>query len=64
MRFVRWFNAVRSYWQQRIFSGRDVPPPEADSDLAVLRYVKENAGAIGYVSDVPNIQGVRVVTVK
>ncbi len=27
--------AVRSYWQQRIFSGRDVPPPELDSDEAV-----------------------------
>jgi ABC-type phosphate transport system substrate-binding protein len=57
-------DAVRSYWQQRIFSGRDVPPPEADSDLSVLRYVQENAGAIGYVSDAPNVQGVRVVTLK
>ena len=57
-------DAVRSYWQQRIFSGRDVPPPEADSDLSVLRYVQENAGAIGYVSDAPSVQGVRVVTLK
>src|SRR5882724_5360460 len=31
--------AVRSYWQQRIFSGRDVPPPELDSDDAVVDYV-------------------------
>jgi len=31
--------AIRSYWQQRIFSGREVPPPELDSDAAVLRYV-------------------------
>jgi hypothetical protein len=41
--------AVRSYWQQRIFTGRDVPPPELDSDEAVIRYVSKHAGAIGYV---------------
>ena len=42
--------AVRSYWQQRIFSGRDVPPPELDSDAAVIAYVERNPGAVGYVS--------------
>ena len=56
--------AVRNYWQQRIFSGRDVPPPEADSDVSVLRYVQENAGAIGYVAEAPNVHGVRVITLK
>jgi len=56
--------AVRSYWQQRIFSGRDVPPPELDSDASVVRFVRETPGAIGYVSAPPNVQGVRVVTLK
>ena len=42
--------AVRSYWQQRIFSGRDVPPPELDSDASVIEYVERNPGAVGYVS--------------
>lgn len=42
--------AIRSYWQQRIFSGRDLPPPELESDAAVVRYVVEHRGAIGYVS--------------
>jgi ABC-type phosphate transport system substrate-binding protein len=42
--------AVRSFWQQRIFSGRDVPPPELESDEAVLAYVAEHPGALGYVS--------------
>lgn len=56
--------AVRAYWQQRIFSGRDTPPPIRGSDAEVLRFVAENAGAIGYVSAqaVPSGQ-VRVVTV-
>lgn len=47
---ARSVSAVRSYWQQRIFSGRDLPPPELDSDDAVLRYVVNTAGAIGYVA--------------
>lgn len=42
--------AVRSYWQQRIFAGRDVPPPELESDEAVLRYVAKYPGAIGYLA--------------
>lgn len=42
--------AVRSYWTQRIFSGRDVPPPELESDEAVVRYVASHAGAVGYLT--------------
>jgi ABC-type phosphate transport system substrate-binding protein len=42
--------AVRSYWQQRIFSGRAVPPPELDSDQTVVDYVTRHQHAIGYVS--------------
>ncbi len=42
--------AVRAYWQQQIFSGRGVPPPEKTSDADVLAYVRANPGAVGYVS--------------
>ena len=42
--------AIGSYWQQQIFSGRDVPPPERKSDEEVLDYVRSNAGAVGYVA--------------
>lgn len=56
--------AVRNYWQQRIFSGRDVPPPEFDSEAAVVRYVKDHPGAIGYVSADLAANGVRVVRIK
>jgi ABC-type phosphate transport system substrate-binding protein len=41
---------VKNYWQQVIFSGRDVPPPELPDDDSVLKFVAKNAGAIGYVS--------------
>jgi len=51
--------AVRSYWQQRIFSGRDVPPPELDSEDAVVAFVAKYPGAIGYVSGGAKLNGVR-----
>jgi hypothetical protein len=54
--------AVRSYWQQRIFSGRDVPPPEMDSDAAVVAYVLKHEGAIGYVSAAAELGGAKTVS--
>lgn len=56
--------AVRRYWQQLIFSGRDVPPPELDDDAAVVSYVMKYRGAIGYVSPGADVQGVKVISVK
>lgn len=41
--------AIRSYWQQQIFSGRNVPPPQRSSDDLVLAYVRSTRGGIGYV---------------
>jgi len=54
--------AVRIYWQQLIFSGRGLPPPEMASDLEVVRYVARNAGSIGYVSGSTDVGGVTVVS--
>ena len=56
-------DAIRSYWQQRIFSGRGVPPPELDSDEAVLRYVSSRPGAVGYVSGGAKLGNARVLRV-
>lgn len=42
--------SVTTYWQQMIFSGRAVPPPEKASDAEVVAFVSENPSAIGYVS--------------
>jgi len=55
--------AVKSYWQQQIFSGRGVPPVEKGSDAAVLEYVRNNAGAIGYISELASAAGVTVLEV-
>lgn len=56
--------AVRSYWQQVIFSGRDVPPPELSGDATVLDYVKNHAGAVGYVSGGARTDGAKVLSVR
>ncbi len=55
--------AVRGYWLQRIFSGRDVPPLELDSDAAVIRYVMSAPGAVGYVAATTNPAPAKVLTV-
>ena len=56
--------AVKSYWQQLVFSGRDVPPPELDSDWQMVRYVLKYPGAIGYISPGANLDGVKILTVR
>ena len=56
--------AVKLYWQQAVFSGRDVPPPELDSEQEVVRFVLRNPGAIGYVSDGADIGAARALPLK
>jgi ABC-type phosphate transport system substrate-binding protein len=57
--------SVKTYWQQMIFSGRAVPPPEKISEVDVLGFVRANSGAIGYVSvDTPLGEGLKLLTVK
>jgi hypothetical protein len=56
--------AVRAYWQQRIFSGREVPPPELSNDEAVMKYVSKYVGAIGYVSASAPPDGARAVAIR
>jgi ABC-type phosphate transport system substrate-binding protein len=56
--------AVRNYWQQLIFSGRDIPPPELDTEQEVVLYVLKHPGAVGYVSGTAEIGGAKVLTLK
>jgi hypothetical protein len=58
-------NAIASYWQQQIFAGKDVPPPEQATEADVLAFVRDNAGAVGYVAAGTALgAGVRAVTVR
>lgn len=56
--------AIVAHWQQQIFSGRAVPPPELASDDLVTSYVSVHPGAIGYVSPGTSVRDVKVVEVR
>ena len=56
--------AIKSYWQQQIFSGRDVPPVEKSSDAEVIAFVRNNRDAVGYVSEETPVSGVKVIDVQ
>ena len=43
--------AMRTYWQQQMFSGTLKPPPVKTSDDEVIAFVAADPGAVGYVSD-------------
>ena len=56
--------AVKSYWQQQVFTGKAVPPVERASEGDVLAMVAANPAAIGYVaSTTPLPRDVKVVTI-
>jgi ABC-type phosphate transport system substrate-binding protein len=57
--------AVESLWQQLIFNGKAVPPPIKATEAEVVAYVKENPGAIGYISYATDlVAGVKEFGVK
>ena len=58
-------SAVTTYWQQQIFAGKDVPPPEKGDDAAVLAFVKSTPNGVGYVAAGTELgAGVKAVTVQ
>jgi len=57
-------SAIKAYWQQRIFSGRDVPPPEKGSDRDVVEFVRATPGAVGYVSAGTALDGVKTLRLE
>lgn len=55
--------AISAYWQQMIFSGKGIPPPEKSTDADVVAYVRDTPGAIGYVWSGTDTSSVKVVAV-
>jgi ABC-type phosphate transport system substrate-binding protein len=56
--------AIRSYWQQLIFAGRDVPPPELASDAEIVEYVLQRPGGLGYVSASADVGAAKLVELQ
>lgn len=58
-------SALKRYWQERIFSGNESPPPDRVTDADVLTYVRSNPGAIGYVLEGTDLgPGVKAVVIS
>jgi ABC-type phosphate transport system substrate-binding protein len=55
---------LKSYWNQQVFSGKGVPPPEVDAIADVIAYVLANPGAIGYLPADSDPGGAKVVEVR
>ena len=55
---------LRSYWNQQIFSGKGVPPPEVETAAAVVRYVSATKGAVGYVPAGTDVAGAKVIGLR
>lgn len=55
---------LRAYWNQQIFSGKGVPPPEATSVADVIAYVLANKGAVGYIPADADPGKARVVGIR
>jgi hypothetical protein len=55
---------LRAYWNQQIFSGKGVPPPEVDSEAAMIAYVLRTRGAVGYLPVGADPQGAVVVRLR
>jgi ABC-type phosphate transport system substrate-binding protein len=51
----------KAYWAQQVFTGGAKPPPEVDGDDAVLKFVAETPGGIGYVDSGKTRAGVRLI---
>ncbi|MCE4555384.1 hypothetical protein [Pelomonas cellulosilytica] len=52
---------LKAYWAQQVFTGGAKPPQELDGDDAVLKYVAETPGGIGYVESGKTRPGVRII---
>jgi hypothetical protein len=54
----------RAYWTQQIFSGKGIPPPEADSEAAMIAYVRRHPGAVGYLPVTADPEGLIVLAIR
>jgi len=56
-------DALKAYWDQQVFAGKGVPPPEKPNDAAVAAYIATTPGAVGYISASMNVEGIKVLQV-
>lgn len=55
---------LRTYWNQQIFTGKSVPPPEAESVADAVAYVVATKGAIAYIPADANPGAAKVIGIR
>lgn len=53
-----------TYWKKQVFTGKGSPPQEFDSDQAMVAFVAQTVGAIGYVSAGVDVSKVKTITIR
>jgi ABC-type phosphate transport system substrate-binding protein len=60
----RKYSQFEIYWKQLSFTGRGMMPKSLPSQDKVIQFIKENPGAIGYVSDSTKVvDGISIISV-
>lgn len=52
---------VKAYWSKLMFSGKGKPPAELGSSAEMLKFIADNANAIGYVDSASVDSTVKVI---
>jgi hypothetical protein len=55
---------LKSYWNQQIFSGKGIPPPESDSVARVVAYVLANQGAVAFVPAGADVGKAKIIRIE
>jgi len=54
---------LKAFWDQQVFAGKGVPPPEKPTDKEVATYIAANPGAVGYLSANVKVVGLKELKV-
>jgi TonB family protein len=55
---------LQKYYQALVFTGRGMMPKSVSSDAEVVAYVAKTKGAIGYVGNSANVEGLRTLAIE
>ena len=53
-----------TFWKKQVFTGKGSPPKEFNSDQAMVEFVAQTTGAIGYVSSSADVSKVKTITIN
>jgi len=56
-------HAFLNYWRQKLFTGQGVPPISFDNETDLTDYVANTKNAIGYVSSLDTLEGVKILSI-